>query len=222
MLPVLAYVGGPGEIAYLAQVRAAYEAHGVAPAAVLPRATATLLDAAAVEALRAAGGGEEELLCRPEAILHRVLARDERAAPLLEAVRGLEAAVSAQFEAIAEAGAATHPHVRRSLEKTRRSMRFALDRLHARLARQFASTGGDAWRGYTHLAALARPAGAPQERVLSPFTFCAGMSPAELSARIRSSVAFAGRGHQVVHVRGATDGLTARSRNAGAVSRRRR
>jgi bacillithiol biosynthesis cysteine-adding enzyme BshC len=199
-LPVLAYVGGPGEIAYLAQVRAAYGGFGVAPAAVLPRATATILDGPAVRALREAGGNEQELLCCPEMLVRRVLARDERAAPLLEAVRALEAAVTAQFEAVAEAGAATHPHVQKSLHKTRRSMRHALDRLQARLTRHFASSGGEAWAGYARLTSLVRPAGAPQERMLSPFTFCSQTNPADLAARLRSRIDFASTRHQVVHL----------------------
>jgi len=49
LLPNLATVAGPSEIAYLAQVEALYSAHNVVPSVAFPRATATLLEKTAAK-----------------------------------------------------------------------------------------------------------------------------------------------------------------------------
>jgi uncharacterized protein YllA (UPF0747 family) len=51
LFPTVAYVGGPGETAYFAQMKEIYAAHGVPMPLVAPRPTMTLLDANALKFL---------------------------------------------------------------------------------------------------------------------------------------------------------------------------
>ena len=51
LFPTICYVAGPNELAYLAQLRGVYEAFGVPMPLMHPRASATLIDAAAVRFL---------------------------------------------------------------------------------------------------------------------------------------------------------------------------
>ena len=51
LFPTICYVAGPNELAYLAQLRGVYESFGVPMPLMQPRASATLIDAAAVRFL---------------------------------------------------------------------------------------------------------------------------------------------------------------------------
>ena len=49
MLPTVCYVAGPNELAYLGQLRSVYERFGVPMPLMYSRATATILDSAAID-----------------------------------------------------------------------------------------------------------------------------------------------------------------------------
>ena len=51
LFPTICYVAGPNELAYLAQLRGVYEPFGVPMPLMQPRASATLIDSAAVRFL---------------------------------------------------------------------------------------------------------------------------------------------------------------------------
>jgi uncharacterized protein YllA (UPF0747 family) len=61
LLPTAAYIGGPAEIAYFAQMHSWYEALGVEQPPVLPRASVTLLPAATVRFLQSSDLTPEEI-----------------------------------------------------------------------------------------------------------------------------------------------------------------
>jgi bacillithiol biosynthesis cysteine-adding enzyme BshC len=69
MLPTAAYVGGPAEIAYHAQIGPSYAHFGIARPALLPRPSLTLVEAANARALDAEGLGMVDLQGDPEALL---------------------------------------------------------------------------------------------------------------------------------------------------------
>jgi len=69
MLPTAAYVGGPAEIAYHAQIGPSYAHFGIARPALLPRPSLTLVEAAHARALDAEGLGMVDLQGDPEALL---------------------------------------------------------------------------------------------------------------------------------------------------------
>jgi bacillithiol biosynthesis cysteine-adding enzyme BshC len=62
LFPTVAYVAGPSEIAYFAQLRPVYARFGFPMPVIYPRRSATLLDADHADALRAAGLGVEDVL----------------------------------------------------------------------------------------------------------------------------------------------------------------
>jgi bacillithiol biosynthesis cysteine-adding enzyme BshC len=71
MLPTAAYVGGPAEIAYHAQIGPCYEHFGIPRPALVPRPGATLVEPPQLRALEAEGLSLEELQQDPEALLAR-------------------------------------------------------------------------------------------------------------------------------------------------------
>ena len=71
LLPTAAYVGGPAEIAYHAQIGACYSHFGVPRPVILPRPSATLVEPAQARALEAEGLQLAELQADPEALVAR-------------------------------------------------------------------------------------------------------------------------------------------------------
>ena len=55
LLPTVAYVAGPNELAYLGQLRRVYAAFDVPMPVIYPRASATIVDAATVKFLNRSG-----------------------------------------------------------------------------------------------------------------------------------------------------------------------
>lgn len=90
VLPSVAMACGPGEIAYLAQLRGVFEGLGVAPACPVPRLGLTWLPPAAVGLLEASGAGPWELVVEADAVLRRLAERGIPASPRadLEGARG--------------------------------------------------------------------------------------------------------------------------------------
>ena len=92
LFPTICYVAGPNELAYLGQLRGVYEHFGVPMPLMYPRASATLLDSAALR-----------FLTKYNVPLEALQAQDE-----VGAERAAGHADSASVEAVAGRGRATH------------------------------------------------------------------------------------------------------------------
>ncbi len=75
LLPTAAYVGGPSEVAYWAQVYALYPLFGMAPPAIVPRAGATILEPKVAKILDKFGLRWEQLAGDVEVVIKEVLTR---------------------------------------------------------------------------------------------------------------------------------------------------
>ena len=73
LFPTICYVAGPNELAYLGQLRGVYEHFGVPMPLMYPRATATLLDSAALRFLTKYKLPLEALQPQDEAALNELL-----------------------------------------------------------------------------------------------------------------------------------------------------
>ena len=73
LFPTICYVAGPNELAYLGQLRGVYEHFGVPMPLMYPRATATLLDSAALRFLTKYKLPLEALQAQDEAALNELL-----------------------------------------------------------------------------------------------------------------------------------------------------
>ncbi len=110
LLPTAAYVGGPAEIAYHAQIGDAYGHFGVPRPSLVPRPGATLVEPAQARALEAEGLSLIELQQDPEALLAR-WARESHP----EVEQGFErarAAIERELRAVEDALGALDPTLR--------------------------------------------------------------------------------------------------------------
>ncbi|MFN0150760.1 MAG: bacillithiol biosynthesis BshC [bacterium] len=166
LLPTIAYVGGPAEVAYLAQVGESYERHEVPRPVALPRLSAILVEpetAAFLErsrldlaSLRNGGGAPA-----PEAPLpDELLAVRDPAESLDAALLALSARLASIAPPLEAMVGGARKKIRHEIERVIESARKQLDRDAEMLRRRSA-------RARERLF----PDGKPQERVYSPLTF---------------------------------------------------
>lgn len=168
ILPTLAYVGGPGEVAYFAQVSAVAEALGVAVPRIVPRWSGTLIEPHVREILTRLDASVGDFR-DPHAIEGRI-ARAEIAPGVRHALDEIAGVLLRQAEAL-KGDAATSQPLQRSVE----SMRRGVEHRMARLERRYGAAVKQLGTQRLHDLAVARaslfPSGQPQERVLSFIPF---------------------------------------------------
>ncbi len=129
ILPTISYVGGPGEIAYFAQVGAVADALGVEPPLVVPRWSCTLIEPR-VQALLNRLDVQPDALARPDALESR-LARQAMSNGMTEALAALRASVEGAGTALAEEARALG--MDGALTGAKGALNHRVDRLERRL-----------------------------------------------------------------------------------------
>lgn len=195
LFPVLAYVAGPTEIAYQAQVRAAHAVCGLAFPLALPRPHATWVDTKT--ARRAAGFGLslEELL--------REVPAAAPTAPAVDVAASVEAHLASWpapvLDALARSGAGPEA-LRRALERVRGTWAKAASRVRA-------GFDADVGRGpaqWARMMDVLHPRNRPQDRVLSPLSLVARHGVASIREGLLKLDPLRA-GHYLVHPEGPPD-----------------
>lgn len=175
-LPAAAYIAGPGEFAYLAQLDGVYDLAGNSRAAVIPRTLVTI------------ELGDHETICRqtaPESILRQ---KGRPGIELLRHVEDLLTGTEAQIETLRISAKGMVPAVGKAIDKTERHLLYGIDQLKRRLARQAAP---DEWNSAARLYSLATPGGGSQERRLAPWSFVKPGDWPALATHLKSAVDYA-------------------------------
>ena len=171
LFPTLAYVGGPSEVAYFAQIGCLFRAHGVPMPLVLPRHSVQIVEAKVRKVLEKFRLDAEEL-ARPFHEIAARIARDELPSKVTEALAMARRHLGEDYAALLDAITSIDPTLRGPLESARNMSYKHLDdgerKILAHLKKQ----------NEVHLNQLRKaavnlyPGGAPQERVLSllPYT----------------------------------------------------
>ncbi len=167
MLPTAVSVLGPGELAYVAQLRGVYEQHDVAMPLAWRRATVTVLEPAVRRLLDTLGLSASEFASDPVGCRERLLlARAGSASEFARAVDAIEAATGALLEHVD----AIDPTLRGTVARGRRHLDMTVRRLRTKSAAALERRDADVTRQLDRLAAHLTPAGQPAERVLSPYS----------------------------------------------------
>ena len=201
VLPSLGLVAGPGEVAYLAQLPAAYEALEVPASIVVPRWTATWLPLPALGAAESAGVTIEALVTDPE----RALAAFYTSGVPPELARELAALkvhLRASLDSIGEDSRALDASLPEFVRATAARVDWRLGRLEAGFARKARRRWKRDHPAHAHLASYLRPHGKLQERTIAWLDPVArGGLAAEARARERAAahVADALAGRSLAH-----------------------
>lgn len=167
LLPTAAYVGGPSEIAYHAQIGGLYELHGIPRPLVVPRHQTTVLTSSQLRVIDRDGIGFDELSRRDEAALNRV-ARDPAAATAIASARSaLESGLREVEVAVDTLDHSLGPAARRARGK----MLQILDGLERRTVRAAKRRDEERRARFLRARNALFPEGVPQERRLGPSVF---------------------------------------------------
>jgi bacillithiol biosynthesis cysteine-adding enzyme BshC len=172
LLPTVAYVAGPHEVAYFAQTGALYRAAGIAMPVIVPRASASLVTPAVARLLEEHDLKPNDLRGEPEAVLTQ-LARaahgDEVAATFAEARARLEA-LAGDLE---RAAAGVDPSLSDSVTNTRARFLREIERLEEKAVKALRRHDEQLAERVRHAQAALFPRGEMQERVISIASFLA-------------------------------------------------
>ncbi|HEV2148871.1 MAG TPA: bacillithiol biosynthesis cysteine-adding enzyme BshC [Longimicrobiaceae bacterium] len=180
VFPTLAYVGGPGEMAYFAQLGRLFREFGMGMPVVYPRFSVTLVSPGARRTMERLGIGMADLDA-PEHELVRRLARERVPAGVEEALQRLREGIAEGYAGLIEAAEAVDPTLRGALGSLRnRSLLEAAD-AERKVVSAVARAGKGVARDVRRVRAELRPHGEPQDRVLNVSSFLAGHGPALLA-----------------------------------------
>lgn len=179
ILPTVTYVGGPGEVAYFAQVSAVADALGVAQPRISPRWSGTLLEEH-VESMLARLDASIDDFADPHAVESRV-AREGISEPVRDAMDSLRRALESSSDAMLR-DAQTNDALSRSVGTMRAGVEHRLERLERRYAAAIKQIGSERLRDVAAVRATLFPDGSPQERVLSFVPFLARYGNAAIDA----------------------------------------
>jgi bacillithiol biosynthesis cysteine-adding enzyme BshC len=197
LLPTAAYVGGPAEIAYHAQIGPSYGHFGVPRPVLLPRPSLTLIEPAQARALEAEDLKLTDLQADPEGLLAR-WAKD--AYPEVEAAFSrVREALGREMSAVETALAALDPTLRAAADASRGRALHQIETLHEKAIRALKK------RDQTRAERLRRtrdalcPGGALQERGLATAGLIARRGTAAID-EIREKMDLWAKGHQVLQL----------------------
>lgn len=168
LLPTAAYVGGPSEVAYFAQLGPLYRAFERTPPLVVPRARFRVTDERTRRLLARLGLAVRDAELSEEALLARLRPSGPGArAPGAGEIRArlLDPFLAAHGELAAALGDAG-PAIARALTKTRGSVERSVTRLASKVERAQLYADAERVGAVRKLRAMLAPDGAPQERVL--------------------------------------------------------
>jgi len=172
MLPTVAYIGGPAELAYLAQSETLYDAIlGRMPLAI-PRTGFTILDAHSDKLLRRYGLGLGDFFHGEDALRERVAARlapPSLAASMGEATSGVERAIDRLRRELAS----FDPTLAVALDRSARKIRYQLDKVERKAGREALRRDARAAQDAASLYGLLYPERHLQERLYSIVPFLA-------------------------------------------------
>lgn len=179
VFPTLAYVAGPGEAAYFAQIGPLFRAFEIVPPVVFPRFSARLVPSEVDAALAEAGMTPDEL--RPP--LHEVLqglARRRLPGKVVRGVASLREAIVADYARLMDAARPIDANLDGALGASRNRALLEADRAERKILAHQKLRDAELTRAVATARAHLFPDGVAQERVLNVFPYLARYGPALL------------------------------------------
>lgn len=183
LLPTVAYVGGPSEVAYFGQLPPLYAHFGLPLPFAVPRAKFRVVDLRTAKLLARLGLTAADAALSEEALLARLrppgLGGDDVTRALLAPFLAEHATLSGQL---------AQPELARALAKTRASVERAVGKLAHKVERARLYADAERVDAVRRLRAILAPDGAPQERVLGLAGLAARLGDRALIERVLAAV----------------------------------
>ena len=196
LLPTVAYVGGPAEVAYFAQLQPVYHLVDRPMPVIVPRASATLVDRESAKTLERYAIRLEELFEDSEALMRKAVERSIDTSTT-EVFNETERQLDENLERLRAALADLDPTLVKSLEGGQRKMLYQLEKLRTRFVHRATERDATLRRRLGALETMLHPHKSPQERTLNAYTYLA-LAGYGLIEDLAAAIDPEKRDHQVV------------------------
>ncbi len=203
LLPTVAYVAGPGELAYFAQLRSVYQAFDVLMPVIVPRASITLVEPRVAQLLGRFRLGLPDLTLEPEQLASRVL-RAQLPPDLENTLAKAREGVEEIFRGVGAAVAAVDPTLQGTVGQTSGHIKGHLDQLARKLVQALKRREAETRQQVQRVREALMPGGRPQERVFPTLPYLAKYGPGFLET-VRNAIDGPGWDHQLVELRADSD-----------------
>ena len=163
VLPTICYVAGPNELAYLGQLRSVYERFGIPMPLMYCRATATILDSAAMRFLSKYDLPFESLQSQDDSALNELL-KTQIPPEVDEALAATGRAIEERMQRVVEVLPALDPTLEGAAKNTLSRMQHDLENLQGKTIQAAKKRNETLRRQFQRTRALAFPNGHAQER----------------------------------------------------------
>jgi bacillithiol biosynthesis cysteine-adding enzyme BshC len=177
IFPTICYVAGPNELAYLGQLRGVYAHFGVPMPLMYPRASATLVDAAAARFLNKYKMPLEALQAQDEAALNDLL-KTQIPRAVEDSFAAAAQAIETEMARVIQAMPALDPTLEGAARSTLSRMQHDLQTLHNKMISAAKRRDETLRRQFMHARALTFPNGHAQERTIGFVSFLNQYGPA--------------------------------------------
>lgn len=168
LLPTVAFIVGPGETAYAAELREVYPLHALQQPLLWPRLSVTWLEPNVARLLRRLKATAAQVQANPAGVLGRALAKERHAGALsLGRLETLDSQLRALTAEIAE----LDPTLVRAAERTQNRTTARIEHLQNLAASALAKAENERTGQLTRLKKHLLPHGIPQEREMNFLTF---------------------------------------------------
>jgi uncharacterized protein YllA (UPF0747 family) len=190
LLPTVAYVAGPGELAYLPQCLPVYAALDVEPQLPVPRWSGVVVEARIRKVLDRYAIGLDDLKLG-EGQLEQRLVRADLPPSAEAAAADLRTALETQYARLREAAVAIDPTLKKPVDATRNAALTGLRELEKRLLAHLKQRNETLVQQVARARAALFPLGRPQERVYGPAGYLVRYGRAFLTAVLEQADSWA-------------------------------
>jgi bacillithiol biosynthesis cysteine-adding enzyme BshC len=166
LLPTLAYIGGPGELAYLPQAQPLYEDLQVTPQARIRRWSARVIESRIAKVLNKFGISVDDLAA-PPGQLEASLVRDQLPDEVDRVIGSMREVLERDYEQLALAAAGVDPTLQKPVRAARHNALRSLADIEKKLITHLKKQNETAVQQVAKARVNLMPLGKPQERVLN-------------------------------------------------------
>lgn len=179
--PTLAYVAGPGELSYYAQIGCLFRAHGIEMPLVYPRASVTLVEPKVQKVMAKFDLSVDELRRPAHEVAARVF-RDELPDGIQSALRELRRSLNEGYERLAAAVPEVDPTLKGPALGARNAAMVGLGELEKKIVQHLKRRNATGLEQLEKAVLNIGPLGQPQERVVNVYPYLARYGPGLLEA----------------------------------------
>jgi bacillithiol biosynthesis cysteine-adding enzyme BshC len=176
LLPTLAYVAGPGELAYLPECDPVYATLGVQPQQPIGRWSAVLVEARVRKVMDRFGLTTTDLNA-PEGRLEARLMRDELPSDATDALAHLRKEIEGQYARLVQAAVSVDPTLQKPVESARNGALSGLSDVERKMVQHLKQKQEVLLGQVTRARRTLFPGGKPQERVFNVVPFLLKYGP---------------------------------------------